>query len=252
MTKNMMNIPADLPLSTRVKALKKAWEQAESRLSEYKSENARYASRRTLNSLDQYVYHVPAVQEAERELREQEIAAAAAGKPLPDRDAVLRPINAKVDEYKRMVPALEALVTRARSEFSEALSDELVSMGLKEGAKAAKARDEYEAAYKAMQTARASLERHAGLFTWCVSAGDMETVPRHGHSQGDNLEYWELGKDGRLAFAASQALDYLDWVVKVPGLIEPNPNPPVVEEYNVNPQPRQFIAKADGYDNWEH
>ncbi|WP_086867234.1 hypothetical protein [Streptomyces viridochromogenes] len=249
---NHIELPQDLPLSTKVKALRKAYEDAKKRLEAYRQENARYASRRTLNSLDQYVYQIPAIREAEKELREQEIAAAAAGKPLPDRSAVLRPIEEKVDEYKRMVTALEALVTEAQQEYAEGVKAELLPMGLKEAAKAAKAREEYEAAWQAMQVARASLKRHAGLFTWCVSDGDMETVPRAGHSQGDNLECWQLTEDGRLTFDASQALDYLDWVVKIPGLIEPNPNPPVAEEFNHNQKPRHFIAKSDGYGNWEH
>ncbi|MFD5338829.1 GumC domain-containing protein [Streptomyces hawaiiensis] len=253
MTKNMMDIPADLPLSTRVKALKKAWEQAEARLSEYKSENSRYASRRTLNALDQYVYHVPAIREAEQELKDAELEAVANGKALPDRDSVLSPIEEKVSEYRRTVPALEALVSKAHQEYVEGVKAELVPMGLREAKEAQKARGAWEKAYKAAMEAKATLEKHAGLFTFCVSEGDMDTHPRYGHSQGDNLEYWQLTEDGRLTFEASQELDYLDWVVKVPGLIEPNPNPPVVEEFNHNPKPRQFLASADGYGNgWEH
>ncbi|MGA5317494.1 hypothetical protein ACPCTK_25750 [Streptomyces pseudogriseolus] len=249
---NYIEPPKDLPLSTKVKGLLKAYDTAVENLNKYRQENARYASKRTLNALDQYVYQIPALREAEKELREQEIEAAANGRPLPDRSKVLRPIEAKVDEYKRMVPALEALVTRARNEYVEGVKAELVPMGLKEAQKAAKHRDEYEAAWQAMQAARASLERHAGLFTWCVSEGDMETVPRHGHSQGDNLEYWELDENGRLTWEASQGMDFLEWVVKVPGLIEPDPNPPVVEEVNGNPNPQYFNAKSEGYANWEH
>ncbi|MFE0960579.1 hypothetical protein [Streptomyces fungicidicus] len=245
--------PQDLPLSTKVTGLRKAYETAIGNLDKCRQENAGYATKRSLNSLDQFVYYVPAIREAEKELREQEIEAAANGKPLPDRNAVLRPIEAKVDEYKRMVSALETLVTRARNEYVEGVKAELVPMGLKEAQKAAKAREDWEKAWKAAMEAKAALERHSGLFTWCVSAGDMETHPRYGHSQGDNLEYWELDENGRLTFGASQAMDFLDWVVKVPGLIEPNPNPPVMEEFNDNPEPRHFIARVDGYgDNWEH
>ncbi|MFE0976903.1 hypothetical protein [Streptomyces rochei] len=223
------------------------------KLETYRQENARYAPRKTLNALDQYVYHVPAVREAERDLREQEIEAAAAGKALSDRDKVLRPILAKVDEYKRMVPALEALVTMARNEYEDGVREELVPMGLKEARNAAQARDAWEKAYRAMELAKAELERHAGLFTWCVSAGDMDTHPRYGHSQGDNLECWELAKDGKLTWNASQALDYGEWLVKTPGLIEPNPAPSVTEEFNHNPKPKYYLAKAEGYgDNWDH
>jgi DNA repair exonuclease SbcCD ATPase subunit len=162
---NHIESPHDLPLSPKVKALRKAHEDAKARLDKYRQDNGQYAPRKTLNALDQYVYHVPAIREAEKELREQEIAAAASGKTLPDRDAVLRPIEAKVNEYKRMVPALEVLVSKAHQEYVEGVKAELVPMGLKEAAKAAKARDEYEAAWKAMEAARATLEKHAGLFT---------------------------------------------------------------------------------------
>ncbi|MFI2912972.1 hypothetical protein ACG2OD_32680 [Streptomyces sp. PDY-4] len=245
--------PQDLPLSPRVKALRKAYETAIGNLDKYRQENAGYATKRSLNSLDQFVYYVPAIREAEKELREQEIEAAANGKPLPDRDKMLRPIEQKVSEYRRMVPALEALVTRARHEYAEGVKAELVSMGLKEAKAAQKARDDWEKAYRAAMEAKTTLEKHAGLFSWCVSQGDMDSAPRTGHSQGDNLEFWELTEDGRLSFEASQALDFLDYMVKVPGLIEPNPNPPIAEEYNHNPKPRHFIAKVDGYgDNWEH
>ncbi|MEU3661763.1 hypothetical protein AB0E77_18730 [Streptomyces sp. NPDC032940] len=250
---NHFEPPKDLPLSSKVKGLRKAYEDAVTKLETYRQENARYAPRRTLNALDQYVYHVPAVREVERDLREQEIEAAAAGKALPDREKVLRPILAKVDEYKRMVPALEALVTKARNEYEDGVKEDLVPMGRKEAKAAQQARDAWERAYKAMELAKADLERHAGLFTWCVSAGDMDTPPRTGHSQGDHLEYWELTEDGRLTYEASQELDYLEWVVKVPGLIEPNPAPPVTEEVNHNPKPQYHIAKAEGYGgNWDH
>ncbi|MDT0611982.1 hypothetical protein RM812_17340 [Streptomyces sp. DSM 40712] len=259
MTTNNFEPPKDLSLSSKVKGLRKAYEDAVARLETYRQENARYAPRRTLNALDQYVYHVSAVQEAERDLREQEIEAAAAGKALPDRDKVLRAILTKVDEYKRMVPALEALVTKARKAFEDGVREELVPMGLREAAKAVKAREEWERLYKAAMEAKATLERHAGLFSWVVTAGDIDTVPRLGHSQGDNLEYWELNSDGMLTWEASLALEYqsetvgITSLVKVPGLIEPNPNPPVVEEYNHNPKPRHFLAKANGYgDDWEH
>lgn len=253
MTDYIVEPPQDLPLSAKVKGLRKAYEDAEVKLDKYRQENARYASRKTLNSFFEAEYHVPAVREAEKELREQEIEAAAAGKSLPDRDKVLRPIEQKVSEYRRMVPVLEALVTRARKAYEDGVRSELVPMGQKEAAKAMAARDAWEKAWKAAMEAKATLEKHAGLFTYCATAGGMDVHPRHGHSQGDNLEYWELNKDGLLTWEASQELDFDQVPVKVPGLIEPNPNPPVVEEFNDNPKPRIWNAKPAGYgDNWEH
>lgn len=245
--------PADLPLSTRVKGLRKAWQEAETKLSDYQRENARYARHKTLNSFFEAEYYVPALQDAEKEAREQELTAVAAGKALPDRDAILGPVKAKVDEYARTVPALRTLAEKAKQEYSEALRNELVSMGLKEAQKAAKAREDWEKAYKAAMEAKATLERHADLFSFCVTAGGMDVHPRRGHSQGDKLEYWELNKDGLLTFEASQELDYDQIPVEVPGLIEPNPSPPVTEEFNHNPKPRHFLASPDGYgDDWEH
>ncbi|MFF0789082.1 hypothetical protein [Streptomyces spiralis] len=245
--------PVDLPLSTKVKALRKAYQDAEEAYTKYRQENAAYAARNVTREYDSKSrYEIPALIAAERELRELEIAAVAAGKPLPDKDRILGPVKAKADEYARTVPALRTLADKAKREYFDALKDELVTMGLKEAQKAAKARQEWESAYNAAMEAKASLERHSGLFTWCVSQGDMETAPRTGHSQGDNLERWELNSDGMLTWEASQALDYLDWLVKVPGLIEPNPNPPAAEEFNHNPKPRHFIAKDAGYgNNWE-
>ncbi|MEV5868460.1 hypothetical protein AB0L79_17775 [Streptomyces tendae] len=248
MADTTMNIPEALPLSPKVKALRKAWQDVEANLNKYRQEHSQYAPRKTLNALNEYVSHVPALREAEKALKAAEIEAVANSKPLPDRSKVLGPIEKAVEEYRRTVPALEELVTRARKAFEDGVREELVPMGRKEAQKASQARDAWEKAYKAMETARESLELHSGLFTWCVSAGDMDTHPRYGHSQGDHLEYWELTEDGRLSWEASQALDFLDWIVKVPGLIESNPNPPVVEEVNHNPKPSYFLAKDSGHE----
>jgi hypothetical protein len=250
--------PQDLQLSKRVLSLRKAYEDAKGRLDKYRQENSRYAPRKTLNSLDQYVYHVPAIRDAEQELKAAELEAVANGKALPDRHSVLSPIEEKVSEYRRMVPVLEALVSKAHQEYVEGVKAELVPMGLREAKEAQKARDAWEKAYKAAMEAKATLEKHASLFSWIVSEGDIDTHPRCGHSQGDNLEYWELDENGRLTYEASLALDFqsanvgMSSLVKVPGLVEPNPNPPVTEEFNHNHKPRHFIAKADGYANWEH
>ncbi|MFE9287241.1 hypothetical protein [Streptomyces olivaceus] len=247
------NIPDALPLSPRVKGLKKEYDTAVGNLAKYKAENARYAPRKSVNSLWQTEYTYPAIQEAKRELREQEIAAVEAGKPLPDRQAVLRPIEKYVEEYRRTVPALEALVTKARKAYEEGVRSELTQMGLREAKKAAQSLDAYRTAYRAMETARAALEMHAGLFSWVVSGGDIDTAPRAGHSQGDNLEAWELTKDGMLTWEASLALEFqseavgISSLVKTPGLVEENPNPPVAEELNLNHKPKQFLAKDSGH-----
>jgi hypothetical protein len=73
----------------------------------------------------------------------------------------------------------------------------------------------------------------------------MDSHPRKGHSQGENLEYWELDENGRLKFEAAKALEYIDYMVKVEGLIEPDPNPPApaVEGWTVNHIPSQHYSK---------
>ncbi|MGW1616681.1 hypothetical protein ACWCQZ_46195 [Streptomyces sp. NPDC002285] len=257
MTKYIVEPPQDLPLSPKVKALRKAHEDATERLDKYRQENSRYAPRKTLNALDQYVYHVPAIRETEKELREQEIEAAAAGKELPNRDAMLRPILAKADEYKRMVPALKALAEKAEQEYSEALKGELVVMGLKEAQKAAKARQEWERLYNAAMDARRTLERHAGLFAWCATSGDYESTPLEGASAGNNVEHWELAEDGRLTTEAAIALGY-EGVSVVDGLIV-MPEPVIDEEAEAEAEfwrtykPSVFTAKPEGYGgSWEH
>ncbi|MBA2813053.1 hypothetical protein E0500_038515 [Streptomyces sp. KM273126] len=249
--------PRDLPLSSKVKSLRKTYDDAVAKLDEYKRNNAQYAPRKTLNALDQYVYHVSAIREAETELQEKEIAAAAAGKPLPDRDTVLRPIEAKVDEYKRMVPALEALVTRARNEFSQALREDLVSMGLRESKAAQKARDDWEKAYKAALAARENLERHGALFVWCATAGQMETLPLEGASEGNRAEAWQIAEDGRLTTEAAIELGF-EGIGLVGGLVV-MPEPVRDEQAEADAEfwrtykPKMFIAKPEGYgNNWEH
>ncbi|MGW2899788.1 hypothetical protein ACWDAO_35670 [Streptomyces sp. NPDC001212] len=194
-------------------------------------------------------YSSLALEEAKRELRDAEIAAVGAGKPLPDADKFLARTKAKMDEYKRTVEALKVLAAKAKREYSNALLGELKSMGLKEAEKAYTARLEWEKAYAAMLAAKATLDRHADLFTWCVTAGGMEDFPRKGHYHGENLEAWELAGDGRLTYESSLALDYqhteayLTSLVKVEGLIEPDPNPPAPVAEEVEYVPAQHYSK---------
>ncbi|MEV5049255.1 hypothetical protein AB0N20_32880 [Streptomyces griseoincarnatus] len=254
---NYIEPPKDLPLSTKVKGLLKAYDTAVENLNKYRQENARYASKRTLNALDQYVYQIPALREAEKELREQEIEAAANGRPLPDRSKVLRPIEAKVSEYKRMVPALEALVTRARNEYAEGVKAELVPMGLKEAQKAAKAREDWEKAYNAAMEARRTLERHGALFVWCATAGQVDTLPLEGASAGNNAEAWQIAEDGRLTTEAAIELGF-EGIALVDGLVVmPEPvtdgQAEAEAEFWRTYKPKMFNAKPAGYgDNWEH
>ncbi|MEU0583617.1 hypothetical protein [Streptomyces sp. NPDC006132] len=258
MTKYIVEPPQDLPLSPKVKALRKAYEDAEKAYNTYKQENAAYATRNVTREYEVTPrYEIPALVKAKQELQEQEVAAVAAGKSLPDRDAVLRPIQSKADEYKRMVPALNALVEKAHREYSDGLRDELLAMGLKEAQKAAKARQEWERLYKAAEDARRTLERHAGLFAWCATSGDYETTPLEGASAGNRVEHWELAEDGRLTTEAAIALGY-EGVGVIGGLIV-MPEPVIDEaaeaeaEFWRTYKPKMFIAKADGYGNsWEH
>ncbi|MFE6946149.1 hypothetical protein [Streptomyces chartreusis] len=265
MTKYIVEPPQDLPLSPKVKALRKAHEDAKAKLSAYRQENAAYATRNVTREFEAKTrYEVPALAQAERDLQEQEVAAVAAGKELPDRDAVLRPILAKVDEYKRTVPALTTLVEKAQQEYSEALKSELVTMGLKEAQKAAKARQEWESLYQAAMDARRTLERHAGLFAWCVTSGDYDVTPLEGASAGNQVEHWELAEDGRLTTEAAIALGY-EGVSVIDGLIV-MPEPVVDEEAETEAEfwrtykPQHFIAGRSGtdgnavgrFDNWTH
>ncbi|MFB9346153.1 hypothetical protein ACFFUA_01535 [Streptomyces heliomycini] len=237
--------PVDLPLSPKVKNLRKAYQDAEEAREKYVQENSRYRTRDVREIWETKPrYSALALEEAKKELREAEIAAVGAGKPLPDKDEFLAPVRAKMDDYDRTVPALKALAQKAKQEYSNALLGELKAMGLKEAEKAAKARDEWEKAYKVAMEARTTLELHAGLFSWCLSAGDLDSAPRTGHSQGENLEYWELTEDGRLKFEAARTLEYHDYMVKVEGLIEPDPNPPApVEEWAASKLPAQHYSK---------
>ncbi|MFG3212477.1 hypothetical protein [Streptomyces tendae] len=226
--------PVDLPLSPKVKSSRKAHQDAEKAITSYSQENARYRTQNVaLVGEIEPRYSSLALEEAKRELKAAEIAAVEAGKPLPGKDEFLAPVKAKMDEYKRTVEALKVLAAKAKQEYSNALFGELKVMGLKEAEKAYTARLEWEKAWKAVVAARATLEMHASLFSWRVTAGGYDTYPSNGDSQGERLEYWEITEDGRLKFESAKALDFHDNMVKVDGLIEPDPNPPepVAEEF---------------------
>ncbi|MFE4581289.1 hypothetical protein [Streptomyces chartreusis] len=256
--------PADLPTSAKVRTLRKTWRDAEAKLSDYQRENSRYAQRKTLNALDQYVTHVPAMQDAEQELREKELAAVEAGKPLPDKDAILAPVKAKVDEYARTVPALRKLVDKAQREWSDALKAEAVSTGLKVAAKAAEAREEWQRLYEAALAAREDLERQGALFSWVATAGSVETLPLEGASAGNQAEAWELSEDGRLTTEAAIQLGF-EGIALVDGLVV-MPEPVVDGQAEAEAEfwrtykPKIYLAGrpgADGnsvgsFDNWAY
>ncbi|WP_157977547.1 hypothetical protein [Streptomyces triticisoli] len=245
-----MEPPKDLPLSPKVKSLRKTYQDAKKAIDSYAQENARYRMRDVSEIWESKPrYSSVALEEAKRGLKDAEIAAVEAGKPLPDKDEFLAPVKAKMDEYTRTVSALKTVAQRAKQAYSDAVFSELKDMGLKEAQKTAKAREEWEQAYRAMVAAKATLDLHASLFSWCLSAGGMDFYPTQGHSQGENLEVWELTEDGRLTFEAAKALDYRDYMVKVDGLIEPDPNPPApVEPWTVKHTPQQHYSKPVGHE----
>ncbi|MFJ7768927.1 hypothetical protein ACIQ1J_11095 [Streptomyces sp. NPDC097107] len=103
---------------------------------------------------------------------------------------------------------MKVLAAKAEQEYSNALFGELKAMGPKEAEKAYTACLEWEKAWKAMVAARATLELHASLFSWRVTAGGYDTYPSKGDSQSERLEYWEITEDGRLKFESAKALDF--------------------------------------------
>ncbi|MFJ2417788.1 hypothetical protein [Streptomyces brevispora] len=252
------NIPADLPLSPKVKALRKASEDAADKLSTYKAENAEYRTRDVSQVGELKArYSTPALVSAEKELKEQEIQAVAAGKPLPDRDKVLGPVRVKMGECDRTVSALESLVRQAHKAFSEAVNEDLVPMGLKAAKAAQKCLDAWKVAESAAIAARADLERNGALFTWCATSGQVDTLPLDGASADNRAEYWNLAEDGRLTTESAielgfQGLSVLDGLVVIPA--------PVIDEaaleevkYWANRKPQIHNAKDSGYENshWE-
>ncbi|MEW2497147.1 hypothetical protein AB0942_26985 [Streptomyces nodosus] len=255
MASNFVNLvsepPHDLPLSPKVKSLRKAWQDAEEKLTKYRQENSRYITIDVSEIWESKARHsYRALEDAKRELRQLEIAAVAEGKALPNKEVYLGTVKAKKDEVDRTVPALKTLALRSKEEYAQAVYEDLHKMGRVEAKKAYEARLAWEKAYNAMLAAKATLNRHATLFTWCVSAGGWNEFPTHGNSQGENLEAWELTDDGRLTYEASLALDYVDSsafshsLIKVEGLVEPDPNPPApVEEKEI--KPRYWNAKED-------
>lgn len=177
------NIPADLPLSPKVKALRKAYEDSKTKLGDYTRENARYRTR-DVSQVGEIKarYSTPALEDAKAELKTLEIEAVRESKALPNKEVFLGTVQTKIDEYDRIVSALETLVKQAHSVFSEAVTEELVPMGLKAAKAAQKCLDAWKVAEAAAVSAREALERNGALFTWCASAGSVETLPLEGAS----------------------------------------------------------------------
>lgn len=258
MTDYISEPPLGLPLSTKVKGLRKAYEDAKAKLDKYRTDNARYRTR-DVSMIGEYKarYSTPALEDARAELKNLEIIAVQEGKALPNKGVFLGTVQAKIDEYDRTVSALEVLVTRSRKAYDDGVRSELVPMGLAEAKAAQKARDAWEKAWKAAMEAKGTLEKHAGLFAWCATAGGIDTPPLEGASAGNKVEYWELSADGRLTTEAAIEMGY-EGLSLVDGLVV-MPEPVIDEQAEAEAEfwrtykPKMFIAKPEGYgDNWEH
>ncbi|MEU5519540.1 hypothetical protein ABZ759_02245 [Streptomyces sp. NPDC047860] len=257
MTKNTMDIPADLPLSKKVLGLRAKWQDAEQRLSEYKAENASYAPRKDVNAFYETTYTYPALTKAKKELAEKEVQAVAAGNPLPDRQKVLGPIEKAIADYPRMVAALKTLAEDAYAEFVAGVKAEMTAMGLREAAECQKARDAWEEAWKAAEKARRALEDHGALFSWCATEGAIDTLPLQDSSGGSKAEYFELSGDGRLTTEAAIELGFQGLSLNRDLVVFPEPvRDEAAEEeaaYWANYKPKHFLADPSNYgDGWEH
>lgn len=196
-------------LSKKTADLVRKMEEAEARALAYRRENAEYAKRShmqpTRGSAERVFTKPVALAKAERELAQLDREAVEKGEPLPDRDAFLAPVHAKIQEYARMEPALTKAAEDARLAAEAAVMAELPALASQALEKSRKARADYEAAYEAMEAAKAALKGSVDSFTNIVTRGQVSTawirgLNRNGDTYADCLEFTE---DGKLTFAAA-------------------------------------------------
>lgn len=197
-----------------VKALKKR-DEVHKRLRDYTSKNAdcRPHKRDVYNHTNP-TYFVPALIAAERQLRELEIKAAEAGKPMPDREAYMAPVKARVAEYKQTAPALKGAAEKATEAAEKAIHkdmNQLAGQALKE---CDDAQAEYRDALDEAEAARLRMSASVGRFLWAVSGSTISQPSGVGWvtNLGADVDLWESTDNGTITHECAKSI----------GLIAPN------------------------------
>ncbi|MFE9972636.1 hypothetical protein ACFYRD_18285 [Streptomyces hirsutus] len=202
-------VPAGFQFSAETKKLIKKRDELTKTLAEYRSKNADCQRvNRTPYQPHNPTYVVPAIVAAERQLKDLEIQAIDAGKPLPDKDEFLAPVKARVAEYQRMVPALTGAVQAATEAVDNSIQKDMPSLAKQSLNEANKAQVEYRDALEKTEAARAKMSGSVDRFLWSVSEGVLNAPMGRGWdgNMEDDVNAWETDGNGRITAECARTL----------------------------------------------
>jgi hypothetical protein len=202
-------IPAGFKFSAETTKLIKKRDELTKALAEYRSKNADCRRvNRTPYQPHNPTYVVPAIVAAERQLKDLEIQAIDAGKPMPDKEAHMAPVMARVAEYRRMVPALTGAVQAANEAVDKAIQRDMPDLATQAFKEADKAQAEYRTALEKAEAARAKMSGSVDRFLWAVSEGVLNApmgLGWDGQLEVD-VNAWETDGNGRITADCARTL----------------------------------------------
>ncbi|MBT2400475.1 hypothetical protein [Streptomyces sp. ISL-100] len=203
-------VPSGFKFSAATQKLVKKRDDLYHQLSEYKARNADCQPRRSgsVYHHDNPSYVVPAVNAAKRELAELEVQAIAAGKPLPDKDAHMAPVMARVAEYERMTPALRGAYEKASEDVEKAIWKDMPSLASQAMKESDKAQKEYQEAIGKAEAARDKMSGSIDRFLWAVSGTAIKAPmgPGWGGDLEEDATVWEMDGNDRITYECAKAL----------------------------------------------
>ncbi|MGW6456718.1 hypothetical protein ACWF94_12475 [Streptomyces sp. NPDC055078] len=202
-------VPFGFKFSADTAKLIKKRDDLAARLNAYRAKNADCQQiNRTPYNHQNPRYVVPAIATAERELKDQEVRAVAGGKPLPDKEAHMAAVEARVAEYRQMVPALQEAVEKATQHVERAILTEMPALASQAMKETDKAQKEYVTAMEKARAARDSVSASVSRFLWAVSGSAINTPMGRGWdgSLEDDVAVWDSNGDGRITYKCAQDL----------------------------------------------
>jgi hypothetical protein len=196
-------------LSAAVTKKVKAYEEAKAKYVKYTSANRDCAVPKPYAPWSEQNNKPPALVKAEAELRKLDEKAAAEGKPLVDQEEYLKPVLARIEEYRRTEPALKKAMEAADAAARAAVGDELPALARQVFDRATEAKKAYEDALEKLQDAEAQFIGQMNRFIQYVTGGVVQRGRYHGLVQNEAEKYlsaWDLSENGRLSWEGAWSL----------------------------------------------
>ncbi|MFG3657026.1 hypothetical protein [Streptomyces sp. NPDC047706] len=194
-------MPAGFTLSASTKKLIAVRDKALKALQDYQLENANYAP-----VLGPHGARIPAISNAEVELRKLDKEAVRNGKPLTSRDEFLTPYRSKAEEYKRTVAAMQAAYTEAFRAAEDAIIAEMPSLASKALEECSQAHKDWSDAVEAARNAEARMSAAVNRLLWAATDSRMNRSAGEGWADYADTEALEFTANGRLTRRAAQAI----------------------------------------------